>query len=63
MGKRGCDEDCLHCKYPDCKKPTNECRGKGVSKYVNMTDGIKGAYDLIVMTNKSKGRKNRRVKS
>lgn len=22
----GCDEDCINCPYPDCYKPTMECK-------------------------------------
>ena len=22
----GCDEDCMNCPYPDCYKPTMECK-------------------------------------
>lgn len=61
--KNRCNEDCLHCKYPDCKKPASEFRGNGVSDYVRMTDGIKGEYDLTLMLNQSRGRKNRCVKN
>ncbi len=23
---KGCDEDCFHCKYPDCLKPTHKIK-------------------------------------
>ena len=68
MSRTKCNDDCLHCVLPDCKKSIRDCvkPSKGCdrpTKYIRMTDGIKGGFTMPFCHVTAKERKIRRVKN
>ena len=67
MSKTKCDDDCLNCVLPDCKKSGRDCMkpredGDRPTKYIRMTDGIKGGFTMPFCHANAGERKIRHVK-